>query len=251
MLLFSVSYILKRNSKFFRLLLGSLVGSISIISLFISFSTISLFILKIIISIFMILIVFGFKNIRYFLINISYLYLLSIILGGFLYFINDSFAYKTNGFIFYNNGFSINVIIMIIISPIILFYYIKKLIKQKENLNNRYNVEITLLNNKKLNLIGYLDTGNNLYDPYKKRPILIINSSVLKDYNPRFLLVPCFTINKTSMIKCFKIKEIIIDNKLIKDDVLVGISDNKFNFDDVDLLLNKKILGRWLYEKNN
>ena len=199
----------------------------------------------------MILFTFKFKNIKTFFINLSYLYLFSIILGGFLYFINDSFSYKTNGFIFYNNGLSINVILMLLISPIILFYYVRKLIKQKENIGNRYNVEITLLNNKKINIIGFLDTGNNLYDPYKKRPILIINKSILDGYKPKYILVPYITVSNTSMMKCFKIKKIMIDNKIIKDDVLIGISDNNFKFDDVDLLLNKKILRSLDYEKNN
>ena len=44
------------------------------------------------------------------------------------------------------------------------------------------------------------------------------------------------------MLSCFKIKEIIINGKKIEDEVLVGISDNNFNIDGVDLLLHKKII---------
>ena len=241
-LLFCVSYILKRNVKLIRLLLGALIGGISIISLFINFSSITLFLFKIFISIIMCLISFSFKNIKYTFNNIIYLYLISIILGGFLYFINDSFSYKNVGLIFFHNGFSINFIIIILSSPIILFLYLKQQRSNKEELNKKYIVNITLLNNKKLSITGFLDTGNNLYDPYKKRPIIVINKSILGDYKPNLILVPCITVNKESMLSCFKIKEIIINVKKIKDEVLVGISDNNFNIDGVDLLLHKKII---------
>ena len=242
LLLITVSLILKRNTKLIRVIIASFVGGISIISLFINMSSLSLFILKFIISIFMCLISFSYKNIKYTLNNILYLYLISIILGGFLYFINDSVSYKNIGLIFFHNGLSINLLVIIFLSPIILFLYYKEAIKQKEELNKKYIVDITLLNNKKLSLTGFLDTGNNLYDPYKKRPIIVINKSILGNYKPNLILVPCITVNKESMLSCFKIKDISINGKKIEEEVLVGISDNNFNIEGVDLLLHKKII---------
>ena len=242
LLLITVSLILKRNTKLIRVIIASFVGGISIISLFINMSSLSLFILKFIISIFMCLISFFYKSLKYTLNNVLYLYLVSIILGGFLYFINDSVSYKNIGLIFFHNGLSINLLVIIFLSPIILFLYYKEAIKQKEELNKKYIVDITLLNNKKLSLTGFLDTGNNLYDPYKKRPIIVINKSILGNYKPNLILVPCITVNKESMLSCFKIKDISINGKKIEEEVLVGISDNNFNIEGVDLLLHKKII---------
>lgn len=242
LLLITVSLILKRNTRLIRIIIGAFIGGLSIITLFINMSSLSLFILKFIISIFMCLISFSYKNIKYTLNNILYLYLISIILGGFLYFINDSVSYKNIGLIFFHNGLSINLLVIIITSPIILFLYYKESVKQKEELNKKYIVDITLLNDKKLNITGFLDTGNNLYDPYKKRPIIVINKSILGNYKPKLILVPCITVNKESMISCFKIKDISINGKKIEEEVLVGISDNNFNIEGVDLLLHKKII---------
>ena len=70
----------------------------------------------------------------------------------------------------------------------------------------------------------------------------MINKEVLKGYRPKCLLVPCLTVNKESLIKCFKVKKIVINGKLIKDEILVGISDNNFKISGVDLLLHKKII---------
>ena len=241
LLLVTLSLVLKRNIKIYKAILGALVGSISIITLFYSISSFNLFVFKVIISIFMILITFGFKNINYFLKNILYLYLLSIVLGGFLYFLNNMFSYKNIGLVFINKGFSINMFFIIVTSPIILYLYVKSNKELKHNYNNRYKVEITFLNGKKSLLTGFLDTGNNLYDQYKKRPIILINKDLIKDYNPRFILVPCKTINKNSLLKCFSVKKIVINGKNIEKEVLVGISDNLFNIEGVDLLLHSKI----------
>lgn len=240
-LLFCVSIILKRNVKIKRIVLASLIGGISIISLFIPFNTISLFLFKLFISIIMILIAFSYKNFKYTFDNFIYLYVISIFLGGFLYFLNTSFSYKNVGLIFFHNGLSINIIFIIIASPIILILYIKNNKKLKEEYSKKYKVSITLLNDKKLNLTAFLDTGNNMYDPYKNRPIILINKAVLNDYNPPVILVPCKTINKSSLIPCFKIKELVVNDKIIKDKYLVGISDNNFDCLGVELLLHNKL----------
>lgn len=242
LLLLSVSLILKRNAKLIRLLIGALVGGLSIVALFISFNSFTLFVFKVFISILMILISFGFKDIKYTFNNFIYLYLVSIILGGFLYYINDEFSYKNTGLIFFHNGFSINWILIIFSTPIILILYVKQSRKLKEEYSKKYEVDITFLNGKTSRLTGFLDTGNNLTDPYKKRPIIIINKEILKGYNPRCILVPCITVNKESMLNCFRIKKLVINGKIIEDEVLVGISDNNFNIDGVDLLLHKKII---------
>ena len=84
LLLLSVSLILKRNARFIRILFGALIGGLSILSLFFNFNSFTLFIFKVFISILMIFISFGFKDFKYTLNNFIYLYLLSIILGGFL-----------------------------------------------------------------------------------------------------------------------------------------------------------------------
>lgn len=242
LLLLGVSLILRKNARIYKMLLGALFGGISILSLFINMESFNLFLLKIIISILMILISFGFKNLKIFIRDITYLYLLSIILGGFLYLINDHLSYKKTGLIFFYNGFSINILIIILVSPILIFLYVKQVRKEKETLSKHYEVDITFLNGQIKHLTGFLDTGNNLYDPYKKRPVIIINKSMLGNYKPRCILVPCLTINKTSMIKCFRIKKLVVNGQKIEKECLVGISDNNFKMEGVDLLLHNKIV---------
>ena len=184
-LLFATSKVLKNIIKLKRLLLGSLVASTSIFLLFIELNSLSLFFLKLIISFFIILVTYGKRN---FLKNISYFYLISIILGGTLYLLNISFNYKNKGILFINNGLSINLILTIIVTPIIIFSYVKEVLLYKNTYGNIYEVVISM-NNKKYRLKALLDTGNQLVDPYKKRSVILINNNInIEEDN--YILVP-------------------------------------------------------------
>lgn len=242
LLLLSVSLILKRHAKIYRIIFGSLVGGISIFFLFFNITTTTLFFLKIIIAVFMCLTTFGYKDIKYFIKNISYLYLISIVLGGGLYLLNIELSYKNNGLIFYHNGISINIIIIIVITPIILYLYIKEMKNYKSNYSKYYKIEILFKNNKNIILNAFLDTGNNLIDPYKKRPVILVNYDSIKKYitTEKELLVPFNNINGSGLLKCIKTKKIIINEKEFTD-ILVGLSFNKIYIDGVDCILNNNL----------
>lgn len=238
LLLISVSIILKRKVSINRLLIGSFIGGLSIILLFININNIELFIYKIMISILMIIIAFKYVNIRYTLINLLYLYMSSIILGGFLYFLNLEFSLKHIGIIFINNGLSINFIFLIVTSPIILYIYISQTKKLRYKYNNYYNIEI-YINKNKYNYIGYMDTGNILKDPLTGKSVILIDKrKVLFDISS-FRLIPYISVS-SGLLKIIKIDKLIFEGKTYKK-VLLGIIDN-INIDGIDLILNRYLL---------
>ena len=243
LLLLSVSIILKRKTEMYKLLLGAFLGSISVLALFIKITSFQLFLLKIIISILMTITAFKFKNIKYTLKNILYLYITSIVLGGSLYLLNIELTYQNKGIIFFKNKMSINFLILVIISPIILYIYIKECKNMKNNYSNYRNVEIKL-KNKTIECTGFIDTGNKLKDPYKKRPIILMNNNYLeKDSN--IIFVPVHTIIGTKLIECVKIQELKIDNNTIKKEVLLGFIERKIKIDGIECLLNNEIIEGW------
>ena len=77
-LLITTNIVLKRKSSLKRITLGSLIGSLTIIVLFVPLTTLSLFILKILLSISIMLITFGYKDLKYTLTNLFYFYILFI-----------------------------------------------------------------------------------------------------------------------------------------------------------------------------
>ena len=246
LLLFATGVVLRRQTNLKRLAVGALIGSITIISLFIPMKSLVLFLVKVIISLVMVIITFGYKDVRYTLKNMFYLYTSSIILGGFLYFLNIQFSYKNDGLAFYFDGLSLNVIALIVLSPIIIIAYVKQLKEMKENYSNYYNIDLYLKSGEKIELTGFLDTGNKLTDPYKKRPIILINKSLIKDYYNynlnNILLVPYDSLNHQGILKCIVPDKIFIQGIGFKKNFLIGISNEKINIDGIDCILSQKVL---------
>lgn len=242
LLLLTTSILLKRKVKWHRLILGSLVGGVSIFTLFININSFTLFLLKVLISIIMVIVSFSFKNIKYFFTNLFYLYISSIVLGGFLYLLNVEFSYKHTGLVFFHNGLSINFIVLLISSPIILYIYIKQVKNLKNNYNNYYKVNLWY-KNKKYNFCAYLDTGNKLYDQYHHRPIILVDTDSINFSFEESLIVPYKTASGESIIKCLKADRIIIDNKYEVKNVLFGKCSNSFEIDGVDMILHSEIMG--------
>lgn len=230
LLLYGTSKILKEIVPIKRLVLGSVVASLSVFLLFIKLNSVSLFLIKAGISVGIIFVTFGKKN---FIKNISYFYLLSIVLGGSLYLLNVSFTYRNQGILFINNGLSINFILLIIVSPIIIFCYVKEHILYKNTYGNIY--EVLIINgSNKYKLMGLLDTGNRLRDPYKGRSVILVNNDILMDGD--IVYVPYKALNTTGVIKCYKVDKVIVEEKEFSN-CLVGISKDKIVIDGVECIL--------------
>lgn len=235
LLLLSVSILLRRNVSIYKLLSGAFIGGVSILFLFVNNSFL-LFLYKVVISILMCIISFGYRNIKYTFKNIIYLYMTSIVLGGFLYFLNVEFSYKQYGIVFINNGLSINFIFLIIFSPIIIYIYIKQGLWLKNNYSNYYKINI-YYNNKKYCFNSFLDTGNNLTTPITNKPVILIDKNIKTD---TFFFIPYKCVKGDGLIKCFK-ASIEIEGRR-KNNVIIGIMNDKIKIDGVNCLLNKQIL---------
>ena len=90
-------------------------------------------------------------------------------------------------------------------------------------------------------LMGYLDTGNTLYDPYFNKPILIVNNNI-NIYSKKFIIVPFKSLNNTGVLKCFIVKKVFIEYLGYLENVLIGKSTSKFSLSGVDIILNIKLL---------
>ena len=246
LLLFGVAIILRRQTTLKRLLLGAFIGGLTILSMFIEMDSISLFLVKIVISIIMCLVTFGYRNIRYTLNNLFYLYTSSIILGGGMYLINLECSYKYEGLMFYYEGLSVNLVVLLVMSPVIIYAYIKQGINLKNNYANYYNIDIYLDSGEVISATSFLDTGNKLEDPYKRRPIILLNKDKIKvDYEfHRLLLVPYDSLNNHGLLRCIIPKSIYIQGVGFRNNLLVGISNEEIMIDGVDCILSPKLLEK-------
>lgn len=239
LLLLTVSLILKRNVSINRLMLGAFFGGLSILFLFFDINSLLLFIFKLIISIIMILITFKYQNIKYTITNLFYLYMTSIVLGGFLYLLNIEFSYKKIGIIFINNGLSINFLFLLISVPVFLYIYIKQTRNLKYNYSNYYNIEI-MIKNKKYKYTAYMDSGNVLVDNLTKKSVILIDKRKILFNIKEFRLIPYMGVNGLNLIKVIKMDKLFFNSKEYSN-VLLGIIDN-ISLDGVDVILNRKLM---------
>lgn len=194
------------------------------------FTSINRLLLELITIILMITIAFKYKNIRYFLTNILYTYILSILLGGLIYLFNSKVTLNIY----------LNYLVIIILSIEVMTLYIKENKKIKKTYNNYYKVDIYFKDKEKISLIGFLDTGNNLYDPYKKRPIILVDKKYQKE--DKFILVPYHTINGEGLLKCIKPEKVYIEKIGYKTNLLVAFSSSPSTINGVEVLLHKDLM---------
>ena len=243
-LLFATSYVLRRNPSVKQIFMGAGAGALSILVLFVPMSSFILFLFKLFLAFLMVIITYGYRDIKYTLNNLFYLYSISFLLGGALYFINMEFVSSQNGLIFSYGKFNINIVYIIILMPIIIWVYIKQIRRLKTNYSNYYHVDIYFKDGTKKEVMGYMDTGNNLYDPYMRRPIILI-SKKLVDFNydnENILLVPFNAINTEGLLKCIVIDKVHILGVGVRNNVVLGISENNINIDGIDLILHKTLM---------
>lgn len=194
------------------------------------FTSINRLLLELITIILMITIAFKYKNIRYFLTNMLYTYILSILLGGLIYLFNSKVTLNIY----------LNYLVIIVLSIEVMTLYIKENKKIKNTYNNYYKVDIYFKDKEKISLIGFLDTGNNLYDPYKKRPIILVDKKYQKE--DKFILVPYHTINGEGLLKCIKPEKVYIEKIGYKNNLLVAFSSSPSTINGVEVLLHKDLM---------
>jgi len=243
-LLGAVSIILRRNMGLKRLILASLFGAVSIFLLFIPMNGIMLLALKIIISIFMVVIAFGFVDFRYTIRNLMFLYIISFIMGGAIYALNLQFSYQHTGMIFFYEGISANWWFVSIVGPIIVYLFVKQALLLKNNYSNYYTVDIHLKNGKKYKVNAFLDTGNHLFEPYKGRPIILVDRKAIDfdSHLEEILLVPYSALNNEGLLKCIVPEKIHIKGIGIKKNVVIGIAQEKFKIDGVNCILHTRCM---------
>ena len=230
-ILYSVSIILNRITKFKQIFLASAIGNISLIFLFLDINIYLLNLITFLFIIIMSLISFDYKNIIYTVKNIMYVYFV-----GCLYFVSVNFLPKIDSYL-------LNAIIFICLAPITTYVYIKSLSEIKICNSNYYLLDIYLRDKPKITVVAFLDTGNKLDDPYSKKPIILISENIVDLKTEKVILVPYNTIDSHGLLPCFSPSKIYIHKIGYVKKVLIGII-KEVNIEGADCILNQKVLER-------
>jgi stage II sporulation protein GA (sporulation sigma-E factor processing peptidase) len=186
-LLAIVKMILKYQSSKFRLLLGAGVGALGacILALIPSLNTLVYFLIAyIMICYFMIYITFRGLTLKLRLRAIIMLYISTFFLGGVM---NSLYYYTKLGFYFreliqgrlFQNQSTTYFILTFIVGLAAVSAFIMILQNLRTGGLNLYKTELSYGENS-VQIIGLLDTGNSLYDPFYKKPVMIAEFSAIE-----------------------------------------------------------------------
>jgi stage II sporulation protein GA (sporulation sigma-E factor processing peptidase) len=196
-LLFLTAIILKKQVKLWRLILGGFIGSLLII-----LSVTPLHAAaghpagKLIFSIIMVLMVFGYKRLRFFARVLMTFYVTTFLLGGTLtgvhYFLQFDMNLATNVAIADIKGFGdpISWLFVLLGFPL-AWHFSKRNIEQFEMTKIQYDsladVEVQFMG-MTFTLKGLIDSGNQLYDPISRMPVMIVSIAKMLEQMPREII---------------------------------------------------------------
>ncbi|WP_026906032.1 sigma-E processing peptidase SpoIIGA [Paucisalibacillus globulus] len=174
-----------------RLIIGAFVASLIVpMTLYFPNSYISTVFGKILYSILIILATFRFISINRMLKQLILFYFVSFAIGGGLfaahYFLQSPVALTTTGLISFSSGLGdpISWLFVVIGFPIAFWFTKNRMDKhaiEKIRYDQLHDVSISI-KNKVYSTTGYIDSGNQLVDPFTKRPVIICDETFLKQW---------------------------------------------------------------------
>ena len=218
------------------------MGELSLLLLFVDMNNTLFLLFKTILSVLMIVICFGYRDLKYSSKNLLYFYLVSMLLGGSIEFLNNQFSYTHNGLVFTDNGLEISYFIVLIVSLYIYFKYMKSFNDLKNNYAYYYKCKIFFDDKQFIELNAFLDTGNKLYIPYLGKSIVLVDKDLLTSVNIKNpIYVPYNSLNNHGLLECYKCLKLEI-NGLEFDSFLLGVSTEKFFMDGIDCIINNSVM---------
>lgn len=195
----------------------------------------------------MVVIAFGKRqvllNVKLFVILLMY----TVMLAGLCVFLEFYSTGSINGGVIYDFSHK-----KLMLSVMIIYLAVCRLIafiKDRRTLNNLvYQLEITI-DERKMNVNAFLDTGNELREPVTNLPVIVVERSVIKDIpltNENIFFIPFRVVNgangNLTALKPDSIK-IYMDENVVEVDAMIGITDTILSRDgDFNALLSRGIL---------
>lgn len=257
-ILFASAYVLKKKVKHIRLIISALIGGIYSILAYVQILQIySNIICKFILSIVMVYIAYKPKNIKELTKDIIFFYLVSFVFGGtafaLLYFIKPQEILMKNGV--YVGTYPLKIAVLGGIVGFTILVVALKFIKIKLTKKDIFCNICIYIEDKCLEMIAILDTGNMLKDPITNSPVIIVEKDKLKDIFPNIILdnlsnivggdMPKELYENESMKYITKFRVIPFKTIGKENGLLLGFKVNKvkIEIDETSKIINNVIVG--------
>ena len=248
-----------------RLLSASVIGGLG--SLFILVPGINAFFLgflRVVLCLVFSIIAFSYKGIRQLLRqSVTFLavnFLFAGIMFALWYFVAPSAVYYNSGIVYFDiDTLSLVLITAVCYFAVKLFGFVTKLKSPK---NMLYELSVYIMGDV-ITLRGFLDTGNNLKDPFTASDVIIVSRSALENYFPfdktisdiisqsplKIRFLPCGTVAGNKLLPVFKADKVRIRGvsaDFTVHSVMVAVCDENIKNGEFQALLPESI-----FQNNN
>ncbi|MFS0782391.1 sigma-E processing peptidase SpoIIGA [Bacillus sp. 1P06AnD] len=193
LLLYWTSLLLKRRVPYYRIFAGGLIGALLIVFTFSPYYAIAnLVIIKLAVSVLMVWMGFGYKRWKVFVKALFLFYFVTFLSGGILLGVHYLFSYKflaAEPSVFYmpkSYGDPVSWLFVMLGFPL-GWVYAKKVFSEMEmtNIMQESMMDVQMcVKGKLLECRGFIDTGNQLYEPITNIPVMVASAIALKDQLP-------------------------------------------------------------------
>lgn len=243
--LFLTGILIKNNKKLYRTILAAIIGAgyatVVLIIDIIDFrrdyqgdnAIIELIATYFLIVYIMEIVAYGKYRFSIMIRNMIIIYMITFMLSGAL----NAFFYQNR-----HKNFNITKVIVVVLAFEIVFVVLFKVKQKGENIISLYNVTI-FFENKKINVVGLVDTGNSLVEPVTGKPVSVIEKQALGRIPEKILYVPYNSVGKDrGLMKAFVADSINVGGKICKKPI-IGIHEGSFGGNkEYQLILHPKIL---------
>lgn len=250
----------KCSYKNFRMLLAAFMGGLSSLYIFLPQQP---FIFEIIFRCFsafiIVLLAFGYKKLKNFVRALLSFTLSTVAYGGavmalWLIFKPNSIIIN-NSYVYYDISATFLIIFSVVVYLIITIA--KTFLKREAVTAKRCELSIQF-QDKKVDILGILDTGNSVYDHLGDSPIFFVSDrtfnnlfkrsfkEIKENYKERYRIIPCNTVNKKGLLEGIRCDSARIKTEVGQFDFTKPIllrNDIDFS-DDFDAIINPEILLR-------
>ena len=254
LILKTASASVKVKTNFLRLFISSCLGTAVavVLPLFTLNERVLLFV-KVLLAFIMPLIISKYANIKNYFSVVALFILFTFLCGGFILALL-SFAvidYKENYILSYDSVLPIGLSVLIVYALSKTMIKLSFIVLKERNLQPFLRRCIIVIGKTKYKVLGFIDSGNGLYDKKTGLPIIVASNSFFSkipksDIKKSISNFEFDTVSGTSYMNLYVIDKVMIYNgeKVnIFNNVLLGVSSKVYNFTGYEILLHPALGG--------
>ena len=254
-------FILRCCSRFFheeyklsRLIIGSVFGGISSLSVLLGSNPFIAIILKLLSVGITVFIAFGFKGIIRFTERLMFSFGISMLICGGAEALGEgldtSFISSVGGYPYMKIS-----VLVLLISTVIIYGLISLLRRLIDKGNAEKSIYLIIENNgRSVKINAFSDSGNNLADFLTGTPVIVCSSVAIKEILPKNIfsetelsgirLIPWYSVSGGGIIRAFKPQKItaIYNGEEKQLNALIGITEREAFKNETDAIINPKLL---------